>query len=69
MATTELTGCNGTDASAGLTVNERQEVLGVLNSEGFCDQDTGEVYATLLDEGKYICSERTMYGSWQSMSK
>jgi putative transposase len=44
-----------------LSVNERQDVLGVLNSEGFCDQAPGEVYATLLDEGKYLCSERTMY--------
>ena len=44
-----------------LSANERQDVLGVLNSEGFCDQAPGEVYATLLDEGKYLCSERTMY--------
>jgi putative transposase len=44
-----------------LSANERQDVLGVLNSEGFCDQAPGEVYATLLDDGKYLCSERTMY--------
>ena len=44
-----------------LSVNERQDVLGVLNSERFCDQAPGEVYATLLDEGRYLCSERTMY--------
>ncbi len=44
-----------------LSVGERQEVLGVLNSERFWDQAPGEVYATLLDEGKYLCSERTMY--------
>ena len=36
-------------------------MLGVLNSERFCDQAPGEVYATLLDEGRYLCSERTMY--------
>jgi putative transposase len=44
-----------------LSVNERQDVLKVLNSERFCDQAPGEVYATLLDEGRYLCSERTMY--------
>jgi putative transposase len=36
-------------------------VQGVLNSERFWDQAPGEVYAALLDEGKYLCSERTMY--------
>ena len=35
-----------------LSVNERQDVLGVVNSERFCDQAPGEIYATLLDEGK-----------------
>jgi len=40
---------------------ERQGVLEVLNGERFWDQAPGEVYATLLDEGKYLCSERTMY--------
>ena len=38
-----------------------QEVLGVLNSERFCDMAPAEVFATLLDEGEYLCSERTMY--------
>lgn len=44
-----------------LSLGEREGVLGVLNSERFWDQAPGEVYATLLDEGKYLCSERTMY--------
>ena len=44
-----------------LSVNEQQDVLGVLNSERFWDQAPGEVYAALLDEGRYLCSERTMY--------
>jgi putative transposase len=44
-----------------LSLGEREEVLGVLNSERFWDQAPGEVYGTLLDEGKYLCSERTMY--------
>jgi putative transposase len=44
-----------------LSVNERQEVLGVLNSERVWDQAPGEIYAALLDQGRYLCSERTMY--------
>jgi len=40
---------------------ERSTVLRVLNSRRFCDSSPAEVYATLLDEGRYLCSERTMY--------
>jgi putative transposase len=40
---------------------ERQAVLDVLHSERFADQAPAEVYATLLDEGIYLCSTRTMY--------
>jgi putative transposase len=41
--------------------DERQVVLEHLHSERFVDKAPAEVYATLLDEGKYFCSERTMY--------
>ena len=44
-----------------LSVGERKEVLGILNGERFWDQAPGQVYATLLDEGRYLRSERTMY--------
>lgn len=44
-----------------LSVEERQAILSVLNGERFCDQAPAEVYATLLDEGQYLCSQRTMY--------
>jgi putative transposase len=40
---------------------ERQHVLAILNDERFADRPPAEVYATLLDEGKYVCSIRTMY--------
>ena len=40
---------------------ERQRILDVLNSERFADQPPAEVYASLLDEGTYLCSTRTMY--------
>jgi len=40
---------------------ERQAVLATLHSERFVDQSPAAVYARLLDEGRYLCSERTMY--------
>ena len=33
----------------------------VLNSERFADYAPREIYATLLDEGTYLCSWSTMY--------
>ena len=44
-----------------LSPAERQEVLNLLHSERFCDAAPAEVVATLLDEGVYLCSVRTMY--------
>ncbi len=44
-----------------LAVDERQGVLDLLREERFVDQAPAEVYATLLDEGLYRCSIRTMY--------
>ena len=44
-----------------LSVDERLAVLATLNEPRFQDQAPSEVYATLLDEGVYLCSERTMY--------
>ena len=44
-----------------LSAPERQEVLGVLHSEPFADKAPAEVYAALLDQGRYLCSIRTMY--------
>ena len=44
-----------------LPPEERQQVLALLNDERFADLPPAEVSATLLDEGKYVCSIRTMY--------
>jgi len=44
-----------------LSQNERARVIEVLSSERFVDRSPAEVFATLLDEKKYFCSERTMY--------
>ena len=40
---------------------ERERVRAVLYEPRFADRSPGEVAATLLDEGRYLCSERTMY--------
>ena len=44
-----------------LSEPERQQVLEVLHSERFVDVSPEETYATLLDDGSYLCSTRTMY--------
>jgi hypothetical protein len=36
-------------------------VLDALHSARFCDAAPAAVYGTLLDEGTYLASERTMY--------
>jgi transposase InsO family protein len=33
----------------------------VLNSERFCDLAPAQIWAILLDEGRYLCSVSTMY--------
>ena len=44
-----------------LSEEERCTALAVMNSERFRDQTPPEIYAALLDEGMYLCSERTLY--------
>jgi len=44
-----------------LSVAEREAVLAELHSERFADCSPAQVWATLLDEGSYLASERTMY--------
>jgi putative transposase len=45
----------------GLSPEEKANVLAVLHEPRFADLAPAEVFATLLDEGTYLCSERTMY--------
>jgi putative transposase len=54
-------GGSGPTPANALNHEEKQEVRVVLNSQRFCDQPPREVYATMLDEGKYLCHWRTMY--------
>jgi len=44
-----------------LSYLERQAVLATLHSQRFADKAPQQVYATLLDEGKYLCSIRSMH--------
>ena len=44
-----------------LVPKERKAVLACLHEERFQNSSPAAVYATLLDEGRYHCSIRTMY--------
>jgi len=44
-----------------LSKNEREAVVEVLHSARFMDASPHTIYATLLEEGVYHCSVRTMY--------
>jgi hypothetical protein len=44
-----------------LNSEEKQLVLDLLRSERFIDKTPYEAFHTLLDEGEYYCSPRTMY--------
>jgi putative transposase len=44
-----------------LSPDERAGVLAVLHDQRFQDRSAAAVQATLLDEGQYLCSARTMY--------
>jgi putative transposase len=44
-----------------LTPEEKEVVRQMLNSERFQDHAPRQVYATLLDDGEYLCSWSTMY--------
>jgi putative transposase len=47
--------------ASALSLAEEASVLDLLHGERFVDKAPAEVVATLLSEGKYTCSERTMY--------
>jgi putative transposase len=44
-----------------LSAAEREKALEALHSERFVDASPAQVVATFLDEGRHLCSERTMY--------
>jgi putative transposase len=44
-----------------LSEEEEQMVLDELTSKRFMDESVPEIYTSLLDDGRYLCSQRTMY--------
>ena len=44
-----------------LTIAERGSALDLLHEPRFYDMAVPQVFATALDEGNYICSQRTLY--------
>jgi len=50
-----------TTPARSLSAAERATVLLVLHEDRFQDRSPAAVQATLLDEGQYLCSTRTMY--------
>lgn len=44
-----------------LSAVERQQVFDIAHDERFADLALPQIYAVNLDEGNYICSQRTMY--------
>ena len=44
-----------------LSPSERQSALAVLHEPRFVDLAPAQVHTRLLDEGRYLCSERTLY--------
>lgn len=53
--------CQRAPAPRSLLPEEKRAVLDLFHEERFADLAVAEVYATLLDEGRFLCSERTMY--------
>jgi putative transposase len=50
-----------TPPARALSDAEQAAVLAELHSDRFVDSSPAQVWATLLDEGRYLASERTMY--------
>jgi putative transposase len=48
---------------------ERQQVVEILHSPRFVNRAPTTIVATLLDEGKYLCSARTMYRILKSLDE
>ena len=61
MRPSTATGLARRSHPAKLSADEETQVLQVLCSERFVDVGVAEIYATLLDEGIYLCSDSTMH--------
>ena len=61
LAPWPLSPCTPTSSPLAFSEAERQRVLETLNSDRFAESSPRQTYATLLDEGVYLGSVRTMY--------
>lgn len=52
-----------------LTRHEVNRITDVLHEARFIDKSPAQIYATLLDEGIYLCSIRTMYRILHSLNE
>jgi len=55
-----------------LSGKEEEAILEILHADRFVDQAPVEIYNTLLDEGHYLCSVRSMYrilDKWECQPK
>jgi len=57
----EMAGRERAPHPAALSEEEREQVLAALDSDRLADKSPAQAWATLLDEGRYYCSIRTMY--------
>lgn len=57
----DLVSCPRPRPERALDATERREVLDTLHGPRFVDRAPAQVVATLLEEGRYLCSTRTMY--------
>lgn len=44
-----------------LSEAERRQILDIAHSQRFADESPAAIVASLLDEGRYVCSIRTLY--------
>lgn len=51
----------GGNQPSALNAGERQEILDVTHSDKYIDKTPYDIYASLLDEGKYLASIRSFY--------
>lgn len=52
-----------------LSGEELQKVIDILHDPRFLDKSPAEIYATVLDEGNYLCSIKTMYRILHSLKE
>lgn len=52
-----------------LSTQERQRVIGIMQSAEYCDQPPAQIYQSLLEKQQYHCSIRTMHRIMHSLKQ